>query len=72
MSGYTLSEAIERIGRLEGVIKKRDATIIELRAALQAVIRYAGNAGDDCLADFARAALEGPQDRMAKPLEGRT
>jgi hypothetical protein len=32
--------------------------IEKLEAALQAVIRYAGNAGDDYLADQARAALE--------------
>jgi len=33
--------------------------IEKLEAALQAVIRYAGNAGDDYLADKARKALEG-------------
>jgi len=32
--------------------------IEKLEAALQAVIRYAGNAGDDYLADQARAALD--------------
>ena len=32
--------------------------IEKLEAALQAVIRYAGNAGDDYLADKARTALE--------------
>lgn len=36
--------------------------IEKLEAALQAVIRYAGNAGDDYLADQARKALEGKDD----------
>jgi hypothetical protein len=35
--------------------------IEKLEAALQAVIRYAGNAGDDYLADQARKALEGKE-----------
>jgi len=38
-----------------GLLKNR---IEKLEAALQAVIRYAGNAGDDYLADKARKALE--------------
>jgi methylphosphotriester-DNA--protein-cysteine methyltransferase len=33
--------------------------IEKLEAALRAVVRYAGNAGDDYLADQARKALEG-------------
>ena len=36
--------------------------IEKLEAALQAVIRYAGNAGDDYLADKARKALEGKEN----------
>ena len=36
--------------------------IDNLAAALQAVIRYAGNAGDDYLADKARKALEGKNE----------
>ena len=36
--------------------------IEKLEAALQAVIRYAGNAGDDYLADKARKALEGKDE----------
>ena len=36
--------------------------IEKLEAALQAVIRYAGNAGDDYLADKARKTLEGKDD----------
>ena len=36
--------------------------IEKLEAALQAVIRYAGNAGDDHLADKSRKALEGKDD----------
>ena len=36
--------------------------IEKLEAVLEAVIRYAGNAGDDYLADQARKALEGKDD----------
>ena len=36
--------------------------IEKLEAALQAVIRYAGNTGDDYLADQARKALEGKSE----------
>ena len=43
-------------------VKHYEDRIEKLEAALQAVIRYAGNAGDDYLADKARKALEGKDD----------
>jgi hypothetical protein len=36
--------------------------IEKLEASLRAVVRYAGNAGDDYLADQVRKALEGKDD----------
>ena len=42
-----------------GVMGDMKDEIERLREALQAVIRYAGNSGDDYLADKARKALEG-------------
>ena len=47
-------EAMRRAGH----VAKLEARIEKLEAALQAVIRYAGTAGDDYLADKAREALE--------------
>ena len=46
----------------DAVIEEAANRIEKLEAALQAVIRYAGNAGDDYLADKARKALEGRDD----------
>ena len=43
-------------------VKHYEDRIEKLEAALQAVIRYAGNAGDDYLADKARKALEGKDE----------
>jgi hypothetical protein len=40
------------------IIEEAADRIEKLVAALQAVIRYAGNAGDDYLADIARKALD--------------
>ena len=51
-------EAMRRAGH----VAKLEDRIEKLEAALQAVIRYAGNAGDDYLADQARKALEGKDD----------
>ena len=48
--------------RLAASSKDKTDRIEKLEAALQAVIRYAGNAGDDYLADKARKALEGKDD----------
>jgi len=47
-------EAMRRAGHAA----KLEARIEKLEAALQAVIRYAGSAGDDYLANQARKALE--------------
>lgn len=49
------------------------AEIERLRAALKQIVNvkpYYG-AEADYMLNIARAALEGPQDRMAKPLEGK-
>jgi hypothetical protein len=67
-----MEEAADRIEQLDAssegwkeiadeyfdAICERNTRIEKLEAALQAVIRYAGNAGDDYLADQARKALE--------------
>ena len=44
------------------LVDQQNCRIEKLEAALKAVIRYAGNAGDDYLADQAREALEGKDD----------
>ena len=65
-------EAMRRAGhvaKLEARIEKLEDELLHcfhrinaLQTALQAVIRYAGNTGDDYLADKARKALEGKDD----------
>jgi hypothetical protein len=57
-----LEDAASRIEKLEAELHSCFHRIEELQAALEAVIRYAGNAGDDYLADQARKALEGKDD----------
>ena len=57
-----VNSAADRIEKLEDELHHCFHRINELQAALQAVIRYAGNAGDDYLADQARKALEGNDD----------
>ena len=46
----------------EGAVLAMQGRIKKLETALEAVVRYAGNAGDDYLADQAREALEGKDD----------
>ena len=51
-------EAMRRAGH----VAKLEARIEKLEAALRAVIRHAGSAGDYYLADKTRKALEGKYD----------
>jgi hypothetical protein len=58
----TLPQWQDWLMRYNAVLSDRECRIEKLEAALQSVIRYAGNAGDDYLADQARKALEGKDD----------
>jgi hypothetical protein len=61
--------------KAKDTIKALRAENAKLRAALQRIAMYPVLDGCECEACVhsaaARAALEGPQDRMAKPLEGK-
>ena len=46
----------------EGAVLAMQGRIKKLETALEAVVRYAGNAGDDYLADQARKALDGKNE----------
>ena len=54
----TLPQWQDWLLRYNSVLIDRESRIEKLEAALRAVIRYAGNAGDDYLADQASKALE--------------
>ena len=62
-------EGANRIEKLEAANLKQSLIMVghlsrieQLETALQAIIRYAGNTGDDYLADQARKSLEGKDD----------
>ena len=62
-------EAADLIEKLEAANLKQSLIMVghlsrieQLETALQAIIRYAGNTGDDYLADQARKSLEGKDD----------
>ena len=75
-SRETTLQLLGQVGQLSDELERLKDCEARLRAALEEIVGLGAICASDIAAitlrrSRARAALEGPQDRMAKPLEGK-